>query len=429
MPKFAANLSMMFQEIGFLDRFDAAARRRLQGGRVPVPLRPPARGDRRAAGAQSAVAGAVQHGARRLGRRRARPRGAARARAGIPRRRRQGDRLCQGDEMPAVAHDGRVVAGRARQGGGRARLYRQSALGRRPGRRAPGSPRSSSRSTPATSPAISSTTRRRRCAIIERGRPAQPEAAARPLSRADHGGRSRRPGSARSPAITRMSRSPAIPAATSRMSARSTTRSCSTCSTSSAMPAGSAANTGRRARRWPGSAGPSTTASAEPKRSAGIQPACRQEAGAPKGGRAAGMRIVITGGCGFLGRRVAIRLLRTRAPDWGRSTSWCCSTTPPRPCRCPRTGGSGSSPATSPTATRSRRLIAARHRRGLPPRRDRQRRGRGRHRSRLPGQSRRHPRGARRLPRARHQRRAWSSPARSRSMAARCRRRSATTPR
>ena len=26
MPKFAANLSMMFQEIGFLDRFDAAAR-------------------------------------------------------------------------------------------------------------------------------------------------------------------------------------------------------------------------------------------------------------------------------------------------------------------------------------------------------------------------------------------------------------------
>ena len=26
MPRFAANLSMMFQEIGFLDRFDAAAR-------------------------------------------------------------------------------------------------------------------------------------------------------------------------------------------------------------------------------------------------------------------------------------------------------------------------------------------------------------------------------------------------------------------
>src|SRR5256885_14259881 len=26
MPRFAANLSMMFQEVGFLDRFDAAAR-------------------------------------------------------------------------------------------------------------------------------------------------------------------------------------------------------------------------------------------------------------------------------------------------------------------------------------------------------------------------------------------------------------------
>ena len=31
MPKFAANLSMMFQEIGFLDRFDAAARAGFKG--------------------------------------------------------------------------------------------------------------------------------------------------------------------------------------------------------------------------------------------------------------------------------------------------------------------------------------------------------------------------------------------------------------
>ncbi len=38
MPKFAANLSMMFQDIGFLDRFDAAATRRVQGGRVPLSL-------------------------------------------------------------------------------------------------------------------------------------------------------------------------------------------------------------------------------------------------------------------------------------------------------------------------------------------------------------------------------------------------------
>jgi len=33
MPRFAANLSMMFQDIGFLDRFDAAARR------FPTPRR------------------------------------------------------------------------------------------------------------------------------------------------------------------------------------------------------------------------------------------------------------------------------------------------------------------------------------------------------------------------------------------------------
>ena len=31
MPKFAANLSMMYQDIGFLDRFDAAARAGFKG--------------------------------------------------------------------------------------------------------------------------------------------------------------------------------------------------------------------------------------------------------------------------------------------------------------------------------------------------------------------------------------------------------------
>ena len=31
MPKFAANLSMMFQDIGFLDRFDAAGRAGFKG--------------------------------------------------------------------------------------------------------------------------------------------------------------------------------------------------------------------------------------------------------------------------------------------------------------------------------------------------------------------------------------------------------------
>ena len=39
MPRLAANLSMMFNEVPFLDRFAAAAQGRVRGRRVPVPLR------------------------------------------------------------------------------------------------------------------------------------------------------------------------------------------------------------------------------------------------------------------------------------------------------------------------------------------------------------------------------------------------------
>ena len=38
MPRFAANLSLMFTEVPFLDRFDAAARGRIHRGRIPVSL-------------------------------------------------------------------------------------------------------------------------------------------------------------------------------------------------------------------------------------------------------------------------------------------------------------------------------------------------------------------------------------------------------
>ena len=51
MPKFNANLSMMFNEVDFLDRFARRGQGRLQGRRVPVSLRlrqEPARRDRRA---------------------------------------------------------------------------------------------------------------------------------------------------------------------------------------------------------------------------------------------------------------------------------------------------------------------------------------------------------------------------------------------
>ena len=38
MPKFAANLSFLFTELPFLDRFEAAAKGRLQGGGIPEPV-------------------------------------------------------------------------------------------------------------------------------------------------------------------------------------------------------------------------------------------------------------------------------------------------------------------------------------------------------------------------------------------------------
>ena len=123
MPEFAANLSMMFQDIGFLDRFDAAARAGFKGVEFLFPVRSSARGDRRAARTQPADPGAVQHRARRLERRRARPRGVAGARAGIPRRRRQGDPLCQRDQVPAAAYDGRAVAGSGRDKAEGERVY------------------------------------------------------------------------------------------------------------------------------------------------------------------------------------------------------------------------------------------------------------------------------------------------------------------
>ena len=38
MPRFAANLSMMFNEVPFLDRFDAAAKGGIHRGGIPVSL-------------------------------------------------------------------------------------------------------------------------------------------------------------------------------------------------------------------------------------------------------------------------------------------------------------------------------------------------------------------------------------------------------
>ena len=129
------------------------------------------------------------------------------------------------------------------------------------------------------------------------------------------------------------------------------------------------------------------------------------------------MRIVITGGCGFLGRRVALKLLADGSP-LGPVDELVLFDNAPSALPLPE--DKRLTLVTGDIADRETvaRADHARHRCGVPSRRDRQRPGRSRHRSRLPRQSRRHPRRARRLPGARNRARGSSSPARSRSMAA-----------
>ena len=160
----------------------------------------------------------------------------------IPRRRRTGARLRQGHELQLCTQwPGccRPSSDRAEADASMSRI-----CGMQPTLAPKASPSSSSRSTTATS-RLFFNTQARRCRSSS-GSAREPEVAARSLSlqimEGDLADRIRI-----SPATTHMSRSPAIPAGTSPMSARSTTRSCSTCSTNSAMPAGSAANTGPRA--------------------------------------------------------------------------------------------------------------------------------------------------------------------------------------
>ena len=70
MPRFAANLSMMFTEVPFLDRFEAAAKAGFTAVEFLFPYEFPAEGSRRPPARQRPDAGAVQPAARRLGRRR-----------------------------------------------------------------------------------------------------------------------------------------------------------------------------------------------------------------------------------------------------------------------------------------------------------------------------------------------------------------------
>ena len=106
MPRFAANLSMMFTEVPFLDRFEAAAKAGFTSVEFLFPYDHPADDRRRTAEAQRPDAGAVQPAAGQLGRRR-------KGFAALPDRfddlkqsLRHGAALCAGDRRQAAASDG-----------------------------------------------------------------------------------------------------------------------------------------------------------------------------------------------------------------------------------------------------------------------------------------------------------------------------------
>ena len=118
MPRFAANLSMMFNEVPFLDRFEAAAKAGFTAVEFLFPYELSGEGSRRAAARQRPDAGAVQPAARRLGGRRERLCGAARAFRRPAAEPAHGAALCAGDRRQAPASDGGHRRAQRPQGGG-----------------------------------------------------------------------------------------------------------------------------------------------------------------------------------------------------------------------------------------------------------------------------------------------------------------------
>ena len=119
------------------------------------------------------------------------------------------------------------------------------------------------------------------------------------------------------------------------------------------------------------------------------------------------MKVVITGGAGFLGKKLARRILQqggiagpSGKPERGERAVAVRRRQGerPRPRRSP-----GQGPGRRHRQFRHRAVDRAGRRHGVPFRRRGQRRRRGRFRPRLPGQSRRHAQRAGSLPRARHQ--------------------------
>ena len=130
MPRFAANLSMLYPELDFLDRFEAAAK---DGFAAVEYLFPYAYERARAEGAslgQRPAAGALQRARRATGQRRPRPGLRAGPRSRVPRWHPEGARLRGGARLPARPRHGRPGARGHGARGRAAALHRESALGR-----------------------------------------------------------------------------------------------------------------------------------------------------------------------------------------------------------------------------------------------------------------------------------------------------------
>ena len=257
MPKFAANLTMLFNEVPFLDRFERAAKAGLQGGGIPVSLR--LSGQRDQSRLERNGLELVLHNL---------PAGdwdgGERGIACLP------DRVDEFRRGVAKAHRVRHGARRAaaqlpgRQGAGRAwtpptlrrtfvaNLRYAAGELRRAGLRLLIEPINSY-----DIPGFYLNRTAQALLDPRRGGRRQPVRAVRHLPRAAHGRRTGRDDAESTWRASRTSSWPTIRAATSRARARSTTPSCSRTSTASATPAGSAANTSPPAPPRPASAGAS----------------------------------------------------------------------------------------------------------------------------------------------------------------------------
>ena len=104
MTKLCANLTFLFSDLPFLDRFDAAAKAGFRAVECMAPYEAAPEAIRERLDANGLELVLFNFATGRLGRRRPRPGGGPGARGGIPRQPGAGARLCVGDRLQEAAH-------------------------------------------------------------------------------------------------------------------------------------------------------------------------------------------------------------------------------------------------------------------------------------------------------------------------------------